>query len=72
MRRVFLDTGYLIALEASDDQHHRMALEHWSELALDLPLLVTTSYVFDETVTFFNSRQRHAKAVEQAGFSRLP
>lgn len=29
-----------------------------------LPLLVTTSYVFDEVVTFFNSRNRHTKSVE--------
>jgi uncharacterized protein len=27
-------------------------------------LLITTSYVFDEVVTFFNNRQNHAKAVE--------
>jgi uncharacterized protein len=29
-----------------------------------MPRLITTSYVFDEVVTFFNSRKRHAKAVE--------
>lgn len=29
-----------------------------------LPPLVTTSYVFDEVVTFFNSRNQHAKATE--------
>jgi len=64
MRRVFLDTSYLIALEAVDDQHHGAASAHWQHLSKSLPLLVTTSYVLDEVVTFFNSRDRHAKAVE--------
>ena len=31
MTQVFLDTGYLIALEASDDQYHRLA---FSDIAL--------------------------------------
>jgi predicted nucleic acid-binding protein len=61
---VFLDTGYVIALEAQDDQRHAEALQHWTQLSARLPPLVTTSYVFDELVTFFNSRNRHAKAIE--------
>jgi predicted nucleic acid-binding protein len=64
MTPVFLDTGYIIALEAADDQHHDAALTHWQSLTASLPPLVTTSYILDEVVTFFNSRNRHAKAVE--------
>lgn len=65
MTSCFLDTGYLIALEASDDQHHDVAVRHWrEEILVSPPQIVTTSYVFDEVVTFFNSRDRHAKAVE--------
>lgn len=60
----FLHTGYLIALEVADDQHHESALKHWQTLIISLPRLVTTSYVFNEVTTFFNSRHRHSKAVE--------
>ena len=31
MSLVFLDTGYLIALEASDDQNHEEASRHWEK-----------------------------------------
>ncbi|MDQ1524252.1 MAG: uncharacterized protein QOG00_3563 [Pyrinomonadaceae bacterium] len=64
MNFAFLDTGYLIALELSKDQNHSTALKHWRGMARSLPKLVTTSYVFDEVVTFFNSRGHHAKAIE--------
>ena len=64
MRRVFLDTGYLIALEAANDQCHAAAAEHWRDFRARRPTLVTTSYVFDEVVTCFNSRGFHVKALE--------
>jgi predicted nucleic acid-binding protein len=60
----FLDTGYLIALEAADDQHHAEALRHWRAFLDSRPRLVTTSFVLEEVATFFNRRGRHAKAVE--------
>ena len=61
---LFLDTGFLIALESSGDNHHRAARAFWSGYALAPEPLITTTYVFDETVTFFNSRRLHAKAAE--------
>lgn len=56
MSAVFLDTGYVLALELSNDQNHRIAVKHWRSLRRKLPPLVTTSYVFDEVVTYFNGR----------------
>lgn len=61
---LFLDTGFLIALELSGDNHHKVARSCWSAFLLAPEPLFTTSYVIDETVTFFNSRNFHAKAVE--------
>src|SRR5215470_5545565 len=64
MNAVFVDTGYLFALEITNDQHHQAAIQHWQSIVAALPRLVTTSYVFDEVVTFFNSRGQHAKALQ--------
>ena len=53
----------MIALEAADDQHHAAAVTLWNDIRNQRVSFVTTSYVFDEVVTFFNSRGHHAKAV---------
>jgi len=59
----FVDTSYLLALELANDQNHSTALLHWKQISSSLPRLVTTSYIFDELITFFNSRGLHTKAV---------
>ncbi|MEM6885390.1 MAG: PIN domain-containing protein [Verrucomicrobiota bacterium] len=64
MKSVFVDTGYLLALEIVDDQHHGRAVTHWREFSRHLPKLITTSYVFDEVTTFFNRRGHHDKAIK--------
>lgn len=64
MEALFLDAGYLIAIEAGDDQHHQSAISHWRSLLENLPPIVTTIYIFDEVITFFSTRNRHDKAVE--------
>jgi len=67
MPEVFLDTGYIIALESVRDQHHAAATEQWRQLSRRDARLLTTSFVFDEVITFFISRGRHSKAVEIGG-----
>ncbi len=64
MKIVFTDTSYLLALEFKSDQNHRAAQKHWQKLQQSPFSLIITSYVFDETVTYINSRERHDKAVQ--------
>ncbi len=47
----FLDTSFIIALEDADDQNHNNATLYWKGFKKRPCKLVTTSYIFDETVT---------------------
>lgn len=51
----FLDTGFLIALEAVDDQHHDAAIKAWRDIRKGRMNFVTTTYVFDEVTTFLTA-----------------
>lgn len=64
MTPIFVDTSYLLALELASDQNHQLAQTHWQQIIKALPPLVTTSYIFDEVITYFNSRGYHQKAVQ--------
>ena len=60
MNAIFLDTGYVLALELSKDQNHPAATRHWQSVRTKLPPIVTTStFAFDKHFT-------------QAGFQKLP
>jgi len=43
MNTVFVDIGYLLALELANDINHRAALQHWQHAIQELPPLVTAS-----------------------------
>ena len=66
MTRLFVDTGFLVAIEMVADQHHAAAIASWQQIVRDPPQLVTTSFVLAELITFFASRGRHSKAVNVA------
>lgn len=64
MDTVFVDTGYLLALELAGDINHPAALVHRQTVLPTLTSLLTTTYVFDEMVTFFNNRGFHTRAAQ--------
>jgi len=69
--RVFVDTGGWYALLDADDRHHR-AVKAWFESGP--PPLLTSTDVFDETVTLARRRLGHEAAVgigERIRASRL-
>lgn len=64
MNSLFLDTSFIIALEDADDQNHNNAMLYWRKFRKKPCKLVTTSYVFDETVTLLKKRLGFAKAAD--------
>lgn len=60
MKRVFVDTSAWYAFARRDDPHHAeaaKAMKHWQGR------LVTSDFIFDETVTLLRARAGHGAAV---------
>ncbi|MHB8567115.1 MAG: type II toxin-antitoxin system VapC family toxin [Nitrososphaerales archaeon] len=64
--RFFVDTSALVALVGFDDNNHESATEFREDLRREktqVKLLITSNYVFDETMTLARARISHASAV---------
>lgn len=60
-----VDTGVLIGMADTDDQHHDVAMEIVRGMDHgDLPTGRVTNYVALETLNWIHNRKRHEKAVE--------
>ena len=64
IQSLFLDTSFIIALEDADDENHGKAILFWKSFIKKPRPLITTTYIFDETVTFLRKRLGFDKAME--------
>lgn len=68
MRSVFTDTSAFMALFYEEDQNHGKAKEYLDRLRKNTFSLVTTDYIFDETVTGIMSSAGQRAAVAAGDF----
>jgi predicted nucleic acid-binding protein len=60
-----VDTGVLIGMADTDDEHHDVAMDIVRGMDHgDLPTGRVTNYIVLETLNWIHNRKRHAKAVE--------
>ena len=69
-RKLFLDTGSLIARELSRDQYHEQAADAWRRLVDSKCRLFCGEHVFDECMTLLSRRHSYAFAA-QCGYNYL-
>lgn len=63
MNRVFVDTSFWAALFSSRDGRHARATTLWRGLVARGTTLITSDYVYDETMTLIARRANHAQSV---------
>lgn len=64
MTEVFVDTGAFLATVHRDDRNHAAAAECLRRLAATRRPLLTSTYVFDETITLVRQRIGHGAATQ--------
>ncbi len=62
-RTIFIDTAAWVAIANENDNLHDDAIAERERLARDKTRLVTTNFVFDESITLIRLRTHHANAV---------
>ncbi len=62
---IFVDAGAWIGLFNEDDQFHKKAMARWRKLTKSSPPLVTSNFVFGETMTFLARQCSYDYAVRQ-------
>ena len=67
MIKKFLDASFVLSVQVADDANHSKAVRYWKTIAVDVPPLITTSFVVDEVATYLNSRGAHKTAIDVAG-----
>lgn len=61
--KLFVDTSAWYALNDRDDQFHQQALEKLLQIKSERIEVITSDYVFDESVTLISARIGHRAAV---------
>lgn len=66
MRRLFIDTGPLLARYFDRDQYHKLALQLWKRVKEEKPSLETSNFVLDEWITLLTRHVGPREAVSCA------
>jgi predicted nucleic acid-binding protein len=68
MRKLFIDTGALVALFDEDDHNHMMSIVLFEDIKKQRIRIVLTDYILDECITTVLARAGHRSAVAAGGF----